>query len=370
MRVMIVLHSLRAGGAERVAANLANAWADRGWHVALVTIASRKLDAYDLHSSVKRIALDSASHSEGFLSAIAANLRRVHRLRVAIRGYQPNVVVALTTTAAVLSSLATRGIGCRLVVSERVHPPSLSIPAPWFWLRRITYPWATRVVMQASEGLAWLNTHIPGAKGLVIPNPVIFPMPCGEPVVLPEQVLRPERRLLLAVGRLDNQKGFDLLVNSFASIANRYPTWDLVIVGEGPERTRLENQVREHALGERVALPGRIGNIGDWYGHAELYVMSSRFEGFPNTLLEAMAHGRAAVSYDCDTGPRDIVRHEVNGLLVRPVGDVSALSNGLDRLMGNEALRRRMGAKAQDVRERFAMKRILGMWDEVLHVSP
>jgi glycosyltransferase involved in cell wall biosynthesis len=91
--------------------------------------------------------------------------------------------------------------------------------------------------------------------------------------------------------------------------------------------------------------------------------MSSRFEGFPNTLAEAMAHGCAAVSYDCDTGPRDIIRHEQDGLLVTPVGDVAALTSALDRLMGDDVERERMALRAIEVRERYSLQRILTLWD-------
>jgi glycosyltransferase involved in cell wall biosynthesis len=117
----------------------------------------------------------------------------------------------------------------------------------------------------------------------------------------------------------------------------------------------------------RIMLPGRAGNTSDWYRRADLYVMSSHYEGFPNALCEAMAHGCAAVSFDCDTGPRDIIRHGENGLLVSPVGDSQALSSALDELMGNDKLRHRMSKKALDVRQRYSMECILLKWDELFN---
>jgi len=117
-------------------------------------------------------------------------------------------------------------------------------------------------------------------------------------------------------------------------------------------------------LAGRVFLPGWIGNLGEWYERADLYVMSSRFEGFGNTLAEALSYGLAAVSFDCDTGPRDIIRHEVDGLLVPPE-NVARLSNALDRLMGDPVLRQSFGKRAIEVRERFSMERIAGMWEQL-----
>jgi len=154
------------------------------------------------------------------------------------------------------------------------------------------------------------------------------------------------------------------LLEAFVTLARKYYNWNLVILGEGPERRALETQVQAFGLDGRVFLPGRVGNVGEWYERADVYVMSSRFEGFPNALAEAMAHGLPAVSFDCDTGPRDIIRPEVDGLLVLP-GNVDALTAALDRLMDDAALRAQFAARAVEVRERFSMERIAGMWEEL-----
>jgi len=111
-----------------------------------------------------------------------------------------------------------------------------------------------------------------------------------------------------------------------------------VILGEEQARNTLERQIQNAGLANHVSLPGRAGNVGEWYAAADLYVMTSRFEGFPNTMAEAMAPGMPDVSFDCDTGPRDIIRHETYGLLV-PSGDTVALENELRRLMSDSALR-------------------------------
>jgi glycosyltransferase involved in cell wall biosynthesis len=366
MKIVVFIYSMHSGGAERVSVNLANAWAELGHEVTLLTLASASLDFYELRPEVKRIALHLAANSKGPVAALWANLRRIHALRRVFREIQPDVVLAMMTTAAVLAVLATRGMECQVLVSERIHPPLYPVGRMWDWLRCQTYPFAYRVVMQAEEGLVWLHDRIPSAKGVVIPNPVAFPLAVTSPQLLPTKYLSAKRNLLLAVGRLDRQKGFDTLIEAFAVIESTYPQWDLIILGEGQERSALETKVRLLGLKDRVLLPGRAGNVGDWYTRAGLYVMSSRFEGFPNTLAEAMAHGCAAISYDCDTGPRDIIHHEIDGLLVTPVGDVQALSQALDRLMGNDAVRQQMGKRATSVRVNYSIQRILEMWSKLL----
>lgn len=135
--------------------------------------------------------------------------------------------------------------------------------------------------------------------------------------------------------------------------------------GEGPKRLELEALVKHLGLSHCVKLPGRAGNVTDWYQKADLYVMSSLFEGFPNTLVEAMAHGCPVISFDCDTGPRDIIRHEIDGLLV-PVGNIPALTASLDQLITDADLRTQYSIRAVEAQNRFSLKQILSLWDRLL----
>lgn len=366
MKVFVFLYSLSTGGTERVTANLANAWAERGWEVVLVTLAPQSQDFYVLRPDIKRIALGFTGDSGGLINALRKSFCRIGALRRALSNEKPDILLGMATSAGILSILSSLGLGFRVIVSERVHPPQFPLGRVWSGLRRMTYPFASCVVMLSRESLSWLESNIPYAKGAVIQNPVQYPLPIIVPTLKPEHFVSQERQLLLAVGRLEVQKGFDLLIESFAALAQKFPLWDLAILGEGTERISLENQIAALGLKNRVTLPGRVGNMGDWYGRASLYVMSSYFEGFPNTLVEALAYGCAAVSYDCDTGPRDIIRDEVDGLLVMPVGSIPALTNVLDRLMGNEAERDCMAARAVEVRERYSMARIQAMWDALI----
>jgi glycosyltransferase involved in cell wall biosynthesis len=232
----------------------------------------------------------------------------------------------------------------------------------WERLRRHLYSHLAAVTVLTGESAVWLKAHTYARRVPIIPNAVVWPLPIQSPRLDPVSVGIPGRKRLLAVGRLVSQKGFDWLITAFAMLAERYPSWELVILGEGPLRPALQAQVDAADLQQRVFLPGRVGNVGQWYEYADLYVMSSRFEGFPNTLVEALAHGLPAVSFDCDTGPRDIIRHEVDGLLV-PLGDVAALTADLERVMGDVNLRLRLATRAVEARERFSMERIAGMWE-------
>ncbi len=270
----------------------------------------------------------------------------------------------MMTTANVFLGLAGWGLPVSCIGSERIHPPMVRLGFCWECLRSVVYARLQAVIVLSELSAEWLRRHTKAGRIVVIHNPVLWPLPSIESTRDLGKVMRIERRILLAVGRLTAQKGFDLLLHAFANIAEVLPNWDLVIVGEGLQREELEIQIQRLGLCERVVLPGRIASMSECYTAADIYVMSSRFEGFPNTLAEAMAYGLPAVSFDCPTGPRDIIRNEVDGLLV-PYMDVTALAQALARLMRDEGLRAKMAQRAVDARERFAMDRIAGMWEKL-----
>ena len=372
MNLLIFIHSLGSGGAERVTANLANHWAGQGWHVTVVTLAATTQDFYQLHPAVQRMALDVAGESVGPLSALANNLRRLRTLRSALRQVRPDVALAMMSTANILLVLAAMGMsGVVTVGSERTYPPRIPLGRAWETLRARLYGRIGAMVALTEESAAWLRQHTRARRIPVIPNAAAWPLPAQAPH-LPVPQGANGQHMLLAVGRLSEEKGFHHLIASFQRLASDFPAWQLVILGEGPDRNALQTQIDSLGLTERISLPGRAGNVGQWYEAADLYVMTSRFEGFPNTLVEAMAHGLPAVSFDCDTGPRDIIRHDLDGLLVS-AGDGAALQAALRRLMGDAALRRQFGEHATEARERFSLQRIAGMWEalfEELHHAP
>jgi glycosyltransferase involved in cell wall biosynthesis len=365
MRLLIFIGTMSSGGAERVSANLANYWATKGWEITIVTLAQQSLDFYGLHPSVKRMALELVSESANVLAGLWENISRVIALRRVLRQVQPDIALGMMNTCNVLLALAAWNLTTlRTIGAVRVHPAQSPLGYIWETLRCHTYGLLNAVTAMSSEGKDWIKTHTNAQRVTVIPNAVTWPLPGQEPRISPSALHQPERQLLLAVGRLDAQKGFDWLIGAFSNLADKHPDWDLLILGEGLLRTTLDKQVRESGLERRIFLPGRAGNIGEWYESADLFVMSSRFEGFPNALVEAMAHGLAVVSFDCDTGPRDIIRHELDGLLV-PLGDVAELTAALDRLMGDALTRQRFAGRAVEVRERFSMERIAGMWEKL-----
>ncbi|WKT82989.1 MULTISPECIES: glycosyltransferase [unclassified Thermosynechococcus] len=170
---------------------------------------------------------------------------------------------------------------------------------------------------------------------------------------------------ILAVGRLDDQKGFDLLLRAFAMSGLKQAGARLVILGEGAKRAFLTRLAAELGLSEAVSMPGVVEAPEQWMARCIFFVLPSRYEGFPNALLEAMAMGCPVIAADWDSGPREMVQDGENGLLV-PTEDVGALAQALARLWRDAALRARLGAAAVEVRERFCRDRVVGMWETLI----
>ena len=364
MRLLIFIHSLSSGGAERVTANLANHWSKQAWDVTVVTLAPCSGDFFPLAGAVRRISLDAAGDSTNLLAALANNARRIRALRHVLQTEKPDIALAMMNTASVLLALAAAGLPVACIGAEREQPSMSRSVLAWSFLRRLAYGRLNAVVALTSETAAWIERKSTVKQLSVIPNAVLWPLPESPPWVSPNSVGQPSRKRLLAVGRLARVKGIDRLLDAFARLAPRHPDWELVIVGEGTERNALQSQINAAGLSGQAFLPGQTGSVADWYRSAQLFVMSSRHEGFPNALMEAMAHGLPAVSFDCEAGPRHIIRHEVDGLLV-PAGDVAALTTALDRMMGDGELRERYAARAGEVRERFSESRIQSLWQQL-----
>jgi glycosyltransferase involved in cell wall biosynthesis len=190
-------------------------------------------------------------------------------------------------------------------------------------------------------------------------------------VVIPNAVHRVDQErssqvnpVVIAAGRLVPQKGFDLLIEAFAQVVREHPEWRLRIFGTGPRKTQLAGLVDQYGLGEHVTLPGRTDRLEKELTDASVYALSSRFEGLPMVMIEAMTHGLPVAAFDCPTGPRDVLTDGVDGLLVPP-RDADALAAALNRLIGDRELRVRMGKSAVATSRAYAPELVMPLWEDL-----
>ena len=355
-RIAFVLPGLRAGGSERVVSILADYWAAQGRDVTVITFEEPARMPY--FSIDPRVRLTSLSISTGRLSPLRAAsriIRRVTALRRTLHLLEPQVIISFLTRTNITSILAAWGSGIPVIVSERNNATEQTVDPFWVLARAALYRRAYALVTMTRRSLeSFPPSQRP--RGRVIPNPVRLPG---------DLISKRDGRILVAAGRLIPQKGFDLLLDAFAAVSDRFPDWTLVIWGEGDERSSLEAQRDRLGLANRVRLPGISAKPGMWIESADAFVLSSRFEGWAMVITEAMAAGIPVVSFDCAFGPAEQIQHNSDGLLV-PSGNVAALSEALARVMGDDLLRARLGNAAKLKARDHAPERIAAAWDALL----
>jgi glycosyltransferase involved in cell wall biosynthesis len=222
---------------------------------------------------------------------------------------------------------------------------------------RGVYPQLDALVVLTDQDKAAYQELLDGALPLYrIPN-TVRPLPGAKADL--------SAKTVYAAGRLRYQKGFDLLIPAWAETARAHPEWRLRLRGAGHLRERLERLIAEHGIEDSVTLEGPAEDIGSDMAEASVFVLSSRFEGFPLILLEAMSKGMGIVSFDCPTGPADIVDDHRNGILV-PHEDVEGLARGIRELVEDEELRRRTAAAAIETAEQYTIEAIGPQWEALL----
>ncbi len=359
-KIVFVNSSLGVGGAERVLTTLANAWVEKGREVSIIVL-SPSAPVYPIDERIKVQALYLSKPSWHILHGLWMNLRRALTLRRAIVAENAETVLAFGTETNVVTIMATIGLRCRVVVSERCDPAFYPESKVWRGFRRVMYPMADAIVAQTSRAAASLRPWLGDMVG-VIPNPVTPPCPISKV----QDVHSP---FILAAGRLVHQKGFDLLVEAFAHLARDFPRRRLVILGEGEEREPLLAQARALGVSDKLFLPGVVEAPGDYMAQADLFVLPSRFEGFPNVLGEAMASGLPVIAADCPSGPAEIVRNGHDGLLVPPE-DVDSLTTAMRQFAEDRGLCQRLGGNARAITERFSLDRVVTAWEGILAPRP
>jgi glycosyltransferase involved in cell wall biosynthesis len=280
-------------------------------------------------------------------------------LRRTLKAIEPDAVLSFLTQTNIMTVIATRGLGVRTVISERNDPRRQQHRPRVQALRRVVYPWADLVTANSKGALAMFQDFVPNEKLAFLPN-LMLP-------IMQEKKNAFVAPTVVTVGRLVEQKGIDVLLRAWANAAERLPGWRLAIVGGGPLEANLRALASELNVAESVDFLGHVADPFPLLASAKLFVLTSRFEGTPNALLEAMAFGLPAVVSDASPGPCDLIGdgESTAGIIVR-VEDGDATAEAIVKLAGDEALRRRLGCAARVRASDYDADKTIDVWLRLL----
>lgn len=339
-------------GAERMTATIANALAEQGYTVTILSLWD-PASCFALHSAIRHETLftERPSFKRAYMATVAG-------IRRHLKAHRIDVLVQVDTMLSLFALPAALGLGVRHIAWEHCHFDEDLGRRARRWARQLAARYCTHiVVLTERDRKRWLEALSPRSSVVCISNPL--------PFALPAQPAPRTSKTVLAVGRLVHTKGFDVLLNAWALVTQRTPDWKLMIVGEGEERQALEAQRNQLGLRNNVALPGAFSDITKAYEEASIFCLSSRYEGFGLVLIEAMAFGLPIVSTACETGPRELLEDTHNAIMV-PVNDHHALANALLNLISNRAEADKLARAAGEKAKLFSSERIVREWGALL----
>ena len=345
MKIVFVISSLSSGGAERVLSMLANYFAKK--HDVFIITFSNEDSFYKLNERIRHIKLDLLKNSKNIFESIKNTIKRLFVLKKTLKEIDADVNISFMTHTNILSIVSSKLNKQKIIISERTVYDFYSSEMVDF-LRRLFYPFSNLLITQTYSDKKNYN-FMKNVK--VIYNPLELP---------PIQIKR--ENIILAVGRLDKQKGFDKLVEAFSQIDS--DGWKLCIAGDGVEKKNLLDQIDRLKL-DNVEFIGKRKDIFEWYAKSSIFVLSSEKEGFPNVLLEAMGSGCACISFDCPSGPSEIIENGENGILVEKQ-NVKKLASQIQRLINDKDVREKLGSKAMKAKEKYSIEKIANQWEVLL----
>lgn len=344
--ILIVTGSLRRGGAERVISILSNELVKRGWKVHICTMLFSAI-GYNLDPRIDIIDLSRENKNQ-----IIDTPRMIKSLRDTIKNLKPDAVVSFMLTINIVTSMATRGLGVKFIPSER-NDPSTGRGKLKHWLSCKVYGSSFKTVFQTERARCFYSKKIQ-QNGVIIPNPVN---------VEQERNSNPKHKIV-SVGRLEPQKNRRLLIESFSDVYKKHPEYTLDIYGEGSQENELKQLIVSLGLTSAVILHGNVNDVHRQIADAEMFVLSSDYEGLSNALLEAMMMGLPCITTDC-AGATEAVEDGVDGIII-PVRDRKKMSEAMEKMISDASLRDQFSEKAVEHSKLFKTDRVVDKWEELL----
>jgi GalNAc-alpha-(1->4)-GalNAc-alpha-(1->3)-diNAcBac-PP-undecaprenol alpha-1,4-N-acetyl-D-galactosaminyltransferase len=334
--IILVAASLGPGGTERSITTLANKFNEMGLKVTIISAFKSEIH-YKISDSIK-VVVPPYRKSRFYFYFV---FKTFFYLRQSIKKENSNVVLSMNDWINPIVVLSTRFLNKRVYVSERISP-TRKLGLIHKFLKRISYPFVHGFISQTTFAKDILSKTIDEKLITIIPNAVKkynF-----------EKIDFLKKRNIISVGRLSPEKGHNILIQAFAGLKTK--EWELHLIGDGIMRNNLELLASKLGVEDIVFFHGFKKDFNNLLLEAEIFVLPSLSEGFPNALLEAMSLSLACVSTNCIAGPSEIISHGVNGLLVKP-GDVLELKNALKLLIEDDALRKKISNNASSVTTKY-----------------
>ncbi len=343
------------GGIERAVVNTANLFQSKGHRTSLLVLDETIDSFYPVNEGVHRYLLPLSFGITSSGNPISRKIRLlsdVLKLRKMLKQLHPTILIATEYPFAAAMVLAGVRKKTKLVSWEHHHMNELEKNSFWDKVFRFTYPRIHQLVV--------LNPDEEKLYSSLNDNVIVIPNYAEKVLTIP-----PSRsNLILTVSRLNYVKGIDTLIEVAKKLLPKHPEWKWKIIGHGRMDDNLNEEIIQAGLENRLIIQPPTGHdLSKEYGMASIYVMTSRNECFPMTLLEAMGHGLPCVAFDCETGPRHIITEGYNGNLI-PVGDVDQMRKALELLVSDPSKRITFGQNAAASMEEFSPEKIYGLWKE------
>lgn len=350
-KLLIIIPGLSFGGAERVTSFLSNYFIASGKDVYIISL-SKGNHAYVLSPEIRIIELD-ASNSTGKLGKYRY---LITELRKNIKEIGPSSILAMISYAGALAAVSRIGFRIPLLISERNDPNTSTTFNPFKKkvFSFIYHHLVTKAIFQTESARSYYFS-CQNPKGVIIPNPLYL-----EDMPLPNTVVLQNHKIITA-GRLSRQKNHRLLIEAFNIVHAHQPDYTLTIYGEGEERTVLEKMITELFLSDVVFLPGNENKMFVRLQEAEIFVMSSDYEGMPNALIEALAMGLPCITTDYSGGRGTVIQNEKNGLVVER-RNVEALANAMLLVIKDKKFAASLGEEAKNIRNELDSSKICKLW--------
>jgi len=374
MNILFLINEFERGGAERVVSYLLNQPPKSHPEIVPILFTLEKSDyAYSISDKIK-IYSGSKYHSSNFIKFIKLPFLAL-RLKRIIKQNNVKKVISFLTRANYVNILSRYcGSDHHCIISER-NTPSL-VYGSWSMtdiinrlLIRYLYPSCEEIIAVSKGVQIDLEDkfHISEDKISVIYNPYDIVQIKQKSQEDPKHVWLENisYTTIINIGRLEKQKNQTLLLRAFKQVNDRHPESRLLILGEGSERKHLSKLIRDLGIDSKVQIPGQQNNPFTYLSKADLFVLSSDFEGFPNVLVEAMVCGCPVISTDCPSGPNEIITHNINGILV-PIGDIDAMSSAIVLLIKNNQLRNTLIKNAKKRVSDFSLDKIINQYYQLL----